>query len=41
MIEDFNERLVDQNSGSWNRIAYWVGQIKHLQEAAGAGMLAR
>jgi hypothetical protein len=33
-IRTGNKGLVDQNSASWNRITYWLGQIKHLQEAA-------
>ena len=26
-------RMVDQNSASWNRLAQWLGRIKHIQEA--------
>ena len=33
-IEDGNERLVDQNSGSWNPLASWLRQIEALRAAA-------
>ena len=35
-IDGGNERMVDQTGVSWNRIANWLGRIKHLQEAAWA-----
>ena len=33
-IEDGNERVVDQNSGSWNRLAGWLRDIDRLRLAA-------
>jgi hypothetical protein len=33
--------MVDHNRTSWNRMAGWLDQIQHLQEAAWAGTLAR
>jgi hypothetical protein len=33
-IEDGNERLVDQNSASWNQIAAWLRQLQELRPAS-------
>ena len=30
-IEDENERVVDQNSGSWNPVASWLRLVSHLR----------
>jgi len=35
-VSDGKKDLVDQNRASWNRMANWLGRIKHLQEAAWA-----
>ena len=33
-IEGRNERMVDQNSASWNRIADWLRRVEVLRDAA-------
>ena len=33
-IEDGSERLVDQNSASWNQLPGWLREIASLREAA-------
>jgi hypothetical protein len=33
-IEEGNERMVDQNSESWNRVTRWLRQVEELQRAA-------
>ena len=33
-IETGNERLVDLNSASWNRISFWLRQIDTIRTAA-------
>jgi hypothetical protein len=33
-IEDGNERMVDQNRASWNRIVVWLRHLRQVQEAA-------
>jgi hypothetical protein len=33
-IEDGNERMVAQNSASWNQLAGWLREIAALREAA-------
>jgi len=30
-IETGNERMVDQNNASWNRLTRWLGQIEALR----------
>ena len=33
-IETGNERLVDQNSASWNPLISWMRRVDHLRRAA-------
>lgn len=33
-VETGNERMVDQNNASWNRIARWLKAIEEVRRAA-------